>query len=149
MKEEILNAMRKELIEVKANQGIINESEENLINVIYYKYEPKIKDTNNIYYCFGTYKYNEETDLEHRSKDVLVDRNDPNAIYRLYVNIENEMDIKKIPILDCKEFERNNHILNINNHYNGYEKYYELKDEFIKTSINESQEKAVIKILSR
>ena len=75
------------------------------------KYENMNKKT---FICLGTYKINRELNIEHGSSDYLVAYDNPNADYRIYVDINKELSDGqvKIPINMCNKFEQDNIILN-------------------------------------
>ena len=63
---------------------------DDIIASIYSKYLYLIKedDTNGLYVYLGTYKYNDEVDIVHGSRDYRVPYDSEDADYRVYQNIE-------------------------------------------------------------
>lgn len=111
-----------------------------------------INETNNIYVCVGTFQNNYEYDIEHGSTDYRVNKDDPDADYRIYRNLEQETDEIKEIIDNCEKFEQGHIVIyprcpQTNTHL--CERYYQkLRTEFLRTSVYESQEKALQKVLN-
>ena len=111
----------------------------------------RINETNNIYVYIGTFQKNYEYDIEHGSPDYRVNKNDPNADYRIYRNLElmayqDAYEIE-VQIDDCEKFEQE-HIVIYPKKTSLYNQFFlKTRDEFFKTSVYESQEKALERIL--
>lgn len=130
------------------NNKLLSCTNDELIFSAYYRHIHKIKETNGIYVCVGTFKTNHTVDIEHGSNDYRLLRSDSKAEYRLYQNIENSNDLKRIPIRKCNEFEQNNQVI-IAPYLNGDYYYHNIQSEFFKDCILENQEVAVAKILKK
>lgn len=125
----------------------INISNDDLIYKAFLMNKHKITQTNEIYMYLGTYKLDSQSDVEHGISDQKVARNDPEAQYRMYIDIENE-EYKQIPIKYCDEFEETHKIIYLNKYFT--EKYfYIIQKEFIENLINIGQEEACTKVLKK
>lgn len=117
------------------------------------RYLNKIKEneTNEIYVYLGTFKCG-DNDIIHYSHDTQVERNDANADYREYWNIEQKYS-KFIPISKSNYFESTHTIINLNNVFHtkrfNENKYYEIRNEFINTAVKTSQNNAVKRLLKK
>ena len=111
-----------------------------------------VSNTNNIYVYIGTYRYNDEIDIIHGSKDDRVAFFDKKADYRVYRNIESlsyQDDYSiNVPVSQCEKFEREHNVIYPKTCLNG-EYYYKVRREFFKTAILEGQEKAIEKVLTK
>lgn len=113
-------------------------------NVIFEAYKKHIKsilpeETNQIFVYLGTYKPNNSTD-EFDSFDIETELNDSNASYRRYADLEG-LWVEQVPIEKCEEFEKSHTVI--------YDDYNKLLKEFLISSVCDSQEKAVSRILRR
>lgn len=107
----------------------------------------EIDETNEILVYLGTYMSSCETDIEHGASDIRVNKNDVNAEFSLYADLEKDlMDSITVPIKDRDDFEKKHQIIYPKGIRNE-RRFYELQQEFIVTAINEGQERAVNKIL--
>ena len=116
---------------------------EEIINDICLKIHIKDhKDTNGIYYCLGTFK-------RVNYEEVKVPYDDPTAEYRVYVNIETWSDVVKRDIKNCSEFETTHPVIISNPQNEGETEYSTIQKEFFLTSIKETQEVALKRLLAR
>lgn len=104
--------------------------------------------TNGIYFCLGTFTYS-NLDIVHGVSDISLDKDDPRASHRKYLNIEDEYDYYEIPIEKCDDFENKHTVIFPKSRYFAYKEYYKIKNEFFGTTILESQDKALEKVLVR
>lgn len=113
----------------------------------------RINETNNIYVYMGTFEKSYECDIEHGANDYRVNKDDPNADYRIYRNLElmsyqDEYEVE-VEIHDCEKFEQE-HIVIYPQGTCLYDQYYnQLRNEFFETAISESQETAVERVLAK
>ena len=109
-----------------------------------------ISNTNNIYVYMGTYQQNDNITKENPC-DFIVSYDDPNADYRLYINIESPDDERKIICTLQTDFEEQNIVLYPPQGINSSTYFYEIRSMYFKTAINEGQEKAIekTKVLSK
>ena len=128
----------------KYNKSSFIKDNEQLILNSFNNYSYQIKDTNNIYVYIGTYCYAVAINFKG-TIDKSVDRDDPNADYRLYINLEKFMDSKKIPIDESEKFEKTHRIVYAKNR----QEYIALQKQFIIDSVNYDQETAIQKILKK
>lgn len=133
------------LFEKESNRKIIIKSDRIILDDVFCSYVYKIKDTNSIYVCLGTFKIDNICDIEHGPSDYRVDRDDPRAEYRIYKNIENN-DYKQIPIKLCDKFECEHRIIFPNSYFSEIF-FYNLQKGFINDLMIMDQEKACIKLL--
>lgn len=122
---------------------------DDIIASIYYRYLYQIKDedTNDLYVYMGTYKYNDEIDIVHASRDIRVSYDDIRANYRLYRNIE-KSGCEQILINRCEEFERTHTI--INPRVVCYDKkFYEIQKDFFIRAVKDNQKSAKRMILRK
>ena len=112
----------------------------------------RINETNNIYVYMGTFQKNYECDIEHGSTDYRVNKYDPDVDYRIYRNLElmSYQDAYEIEVQieDCEKFEQEHIVIYPQNTSLCDQYYLKLKDEFFETSVYESQEKALEKVLN-
>lgn len=94
----------------------------------------KTKET--LYFYIGTFKCSKNIDIE-RSEDILLDREDPNADYRYYVNIENEYDFKQLSIKDSIDFEKTHQIIYPITKCSTWKEYYIMQKNFLSKTKNE------------
>ena len=78
-----------ELLEIIKNydKSYINKSDDEMILDAYNKCSHRLDDDNEIFVYIGTYKYAVNVNFKG-TIDKSVDRNDPEADYRLYINLE-------------------------------------------------------------
>lgn len=128
---------------------LIDCSDEEIINSIYRKYLPEIKEneTNGIFVYIGTYRYSHELDLIHGSTDDRVDYNDPKANYRIYFDIE-QLFSNTISITDCEQFEKE-HIVIYPQTYLKEKEYYKIQKQFFIKAVLTNQESAKKLILGK
>lgn len=122
------------------------KTEEQIIMEIYKKYQRFIEqeDTNRIYVYVSTYmpsEYSVEEIDEGAPLQIEVPYDDPNATHRYYYNLEG-LYVEEINIEEQKEFEQTHTVLYVDN-------FWELQQDFIVTSVRESQEKSLSKILKK
>lgn len=98
----------------------------------------------------GTYQQNDNI-TEENPCDFIVSYDDPNADYRLYINIESPDDERKIICTLQTDFEEQNIVLYPPQGINSSTYFYEIRSMYFKTAINEGQEKAIekTKVLSK
>lgn len=128
------------------NMYLPEKTEEQIIMEIYKKYERLIdeKDTHGIYVYVSTYmssNYTYDEIEEGAPLQIEVSYDDPNATHRYYYNLEG-IHVEEITIEKQKEFEQTHTVLYADN-------FWELQQDFIVTSVRESQEKALSKILKK
>ena len=128
------NAQVKEYIELKEMIKMVNPnkkylSNEEILEICIEGYLSSQGETNNIYVYIET--------IELKEKSIK-------KKYRRYMNLEARYDNKLIPFELSDEFEKTHKVVKANNQ----ETYKTLQKEFIKTSMEEGQEKACSKILS-
>lgn len=120
--------------------------DEILLNAIRYI---KIKESNNIYVYMGSFLENYECDIEDGPKDYMVSKDNPNAYYRVYRNLElnSYQEGYEVGVLaaECEKFEQENIVI-----YPEETKcsYMDLRKDFFKTAISDSQENALKKVIS-
>lgn len=140
--------------EVKASLGLPytrdmylpEKTEEQIIMEIYKKYERFIdeKDTNGIYVYYSTYMpsdYTFEDIMQGAPYQIEVSYNHPDATHRYYYNLEG-LYVESVNIEDQKRFEETHKVLYVDN-------FYKLQEDFVVTSVRESEEKALSKILKK
>lgn len=128
------NAQVKEYIKLKEMMKKVNPnkkylSNDEILEICIDGYLSSLSETNNIYVYIGT------VELQEKSMKKK---------YKRYMNLEARYDNHLIPIELSSEFENTHKVVNANNQ----ESYKRLQKEFIKTSMEEGQEKACIKVLS-
>ena len=100
-----------------------------------------------MYVYIGTYKYNNEIDIVHGSRDILVNRNDHKANYVLYQNLEAKYyETVQIPYKKADEFESTHKIIFPQNVASKQRYFYDLQSEYFETMVFESPEKAKEKV---
>lgn len=103
-----------------------------------------INDTNNIYVYMGSYI------KSNGSSDCRVKKDDPQADYRLYRNLElmayQEGYEISVPINECKNFEEKYMVIFPYKTYSNDQYYLKLRRIFFDTAVLEGQEKAFEKI---
>lgn len=127
------------------NTGFDRFTDEKLISIALG--EINIIPDEEIYVYIGTYKYNREIDIVHCSNDVLVSRNNRDADYVIYQNLESKYNgIIEVPYKEADEFETNHKIIFPQNVVSREAYFYKLQAEYFETMILESPEIASIKI---
>ena len=103
------------------------KSEDEIVSRMMLKYSPKnSQETNQIYYYFGTYKeINKGSEREY----IYVSKDDKEAMYSEYANIETPYDFIKLPIKSCKKFEENKTIIDTGNTNYNTDEYYKIQKE--------------------
>jgi len=119
-------------------------NQNDIISKIYYKHLYNIKQTNGIYIYLGTYKNNHEIDIVHGSLDERVNKNNKQANYILYQDIEKTEPIQ-IPIQEAKKFESENIII-FPDIYLSESYYYEVQRNFFNNCVIYGQEEALKKV---
>ena len=108
-------------------------------------------ETNNIYVYMGTFKKMECSD-NYLSMFCETYYDDSTADYRIYRNLElPSTHLKReinVALKDCGNFEKEN-IVVYSSDKNLMKNFYNLQAEFLLTAINESQEKAVERVLAK
>ena len=98
----------------------------------------------------GTYKYIHEVDIVHAPHDIRVNRNDKDADYVVYFNLEartHSFDgTIEIPYSNANEFESTHKIIVPKNVISRESYFYDLQEEYYETVILESEDKAIEKI---
>lgn len=103
------------------------------------------------YYVYmGTYKYNNEMDIIHAPNDIRVNRNDKDADYVVYYNLEARAHSfeghVEIPYSKADEFELAHKIIVPKNVISRESYFYDLQEEYYETVILESEDKAIERI---
>ena len=91
-------------------ERIVDLSKEKMYDRAFRNHLTSIKETNGIYVYLGSFIYSIECDIEHGANDYRVKRNDPNANYWLYQDIE-RYDSIEIPIKKYEDFEKNHQVI--------------------------------------
>ena len=153
-RNEYVKEYLKLIEEVYDNLKQIKITDKEIIRSIFEsRYLNKIKDneTNGIYVYLGTFKCG-DNDIIHYFPDTQVERNDVNADYREYWNLEQKYS-KLIPISKSDNFENTHTIINLNNEFHtkryNENKYYEIREEFIDIAVKTNQKNAVKRILKK
>lgn len=98
----------------------------------------------------GTYKYNNEMDIIHAPNDIRVNRNDKDADYVVYYNLEARAHSfeghVEIPYSKADEFELAHKIIVPKNVISRESYFYDLQEEYYETVILESEDKAIERI---
>ena len=103
------------------------------------------------YYVYmGTYKYTNEIDIIHAAHDIRVNRDDKNADYVVYSNLEAKSysfdGTVEIPYSKADEFESTHKIIVPKNVVSRDSYFYKLQEEYYETAILESEDKAIEKV---
>lgn len=127
------------------------KNENEIIMSIYHNHVGEIEeeDTKGFYYYDGTYKYVYDSWLESYKlgpMEELVPRNDTNAHFRRYDNIEGVYSYC-FSLEEAEEFERTHTVLYDSNN-EGVIPYW-ITEDFITTAVRENQEKAVSLVLKK
>lgn len=103
------------------------------------------------YYVYmGTYKHTGEIDIIHAANDIRVNRNDKNADYVVYYNLEASVHslegTVEVPYSKADEFESTHKIIVPKNVVSSNSYFYDLQEEYYETAILESEAKAIEKV---
>lgn len=103
------------------------------------------------YYVYmGTYKYTNEIDIVHAAHDIRVNRDDKDADYVVYSNLEAKSSsfdrTIEVPYSKAYEFEKNHKIIVPENVFSRDSYFYKLQEEYYETAILESDDKAIEKV---
>ena len=103
------------------------------------------------YYVYmGTYKRTSEIDIIHAANDIRVNRNDKNADYVVYYNLEARVHsfegTVEVPYSKADEFESTHKIIVPKNVVSSNSYFYDLQEEYYETAILESEAKAIEKV---
>ena len=103
------------------------------------------------YYVYmGTYKYTNEIDIVHAAHDIRVNRDDKDADYVVYSNLEAKSHslggTVEIPYSKADEFESTHKIIVPKNVVSRDSYFYKLQEEYYETAILESEDKAIEKV---
>ena len=129
------------------------KTEDGIIMSIYQKHIGEIEenDTNEIYYYDGTYKYIYGNLFKYdvvEPLEELVDRNDPEANFRRYSNIEGVYSYT-FSLEDADEFERTHTVIYNEEADIEDSSHYQITDDFVITAVKENQEKEKSLILTK
>ena len=129
------------------------KTEDGIIMSIYQKHIGEIEenDTNEIYYYDGTYKYIYDNLFKYdvvEPLEELVDRNDPEANFRRYSNIEGVYSYD-FCLEDADEFERTHTVLYDEETITKGMQPYWFTEDFVLTAVKENQKVAVNHILKK
>ena len=103
------------------------------------------------YYVYmGTYKRNSEIDIIHAANDIRVNRNNKDADYVVYYNLEASVHslegTVEVPYSKADEFESTHKIIVPKNVVSSNSYFYDLQEEYYETAILESEAKAIEKV---
>ena len=108
-----------------------------------------IKETNSIFVYLGTYKNNESRDILRGPESTRVKYNDPEAEYRVYVDLEKQSyDALEIPLQNCAFFEQTHRII-FPKSYNTVREFFNLQNTFLLDAIELGQEAAIKRVLAK
>ena len=108
-----------------------------------------IKETNSIFVYLGTYKNNESRDILRGPESTRVKYNDPEAEYRVYVDLEKQSyDALEIPLQNCAFFEQTHRII-FPKSYNTVREFFNLQNTFLLDAIELGQEEAIERVLAK
>jgi len=103
----------------------------------------EITPDEDIYVYFGTYKCSDVVDVIHYSSDIMVGRNNKDADYVLYKNLESKyFDDVQVPYRCADEFEKTHKIIIPQNAINREKYFYDLRSEYFETMVLKSPEEA-------
>lgn len=134
----------KEYKQIEEELEELNNNKKSSTDILYNIYINKIgmiNETLEIYVYMGTYSSGERFNIRG-TVDQPVSKNDANADYNLYVDIEKGLKSVKIPISQCETFEKHHIILEANNFY----EYNQLQKQFIEDLVINGMEEAIEKI---
>lgn len=103
------------------------------------------------YYAYmGTYKHTNEIDIIHAANDIRVNRNNKDADYVVYYNLEARAHsfegTVEVPYSKADEFESTHKIIVPKNVVSSNSYFYDLQEEYYETAILESEAKAIEKV---
>lgn len=146
--------IKKELgLSYRGDLWLPEKTEEDIIKSIYQKHIGEIEeeDTNEIYYYDGTYKYVYDSWIESYGLgpiEELVDRDDPEANFRRYSNIEGIYSYT-FGLKEADEFEKTHTVIYTAEADKEDGSLYRITDDFVITAVKESQEKAKSLVLKK
>jgi hypothetical protein len=123
-------------------------SEQEMLYKIFQTNRSSIKESNNIYVYLGTFQYSYDTDVEHGPCDYRVAREDTDANYSAYENLETE-EVLNIAISKRAIFEKENIIVFPKKVNFEQAEFYKLQKLFISYCVKDNQTVAVAKILKK
>lgn len=130
---------------LKAINEYNNLSFDNSIDLI------KMHPMDKIYVYMGTYKYTTEKDVEHPVRDCEVNKYDESADYSLYYNLEKNTYSPgfsiQISLQERSKFEKDNLIIFPKRTLNRERQFYNIQRYYFETSVLESKEVALKKVL--
>lgn len=130
------------------NDKIINQSEQSIFDSICYDNMYKIRETNEIYVCLGTFMSSYDCDMIHGISAVRLSRDDPRAEYRIYRNIENGYS-DYVSITVCDKFEETHHVIIPNTNIFTDSYFFKYQKEFFSLAVTVGQEEAKRRILEK
>lgn len=111
----------------------------------------KMHPMDKIYVYMGTYKYTTEKDVEHPVRDCEVNKYDESADYSLYYNLEKNTYSPgfsiQISLQERSKFEKDNLIIFPKRTLNRERQFYNIQRYYFETSVLESKEVALKKVL--
>lgn len=131
------------------NDVCAEQSDEEIIKSIFRRYMVSEKETNSIYFCLGSFMYSMQCDIDRGYNDMQVSKDNPFAEFKSYMDIENEYNVIEVPIKECEEFEKTHKVIVVDKALVGEWKYYEVQSDFIKTAVEEGQEKACQRVMTK
>lgn len=159
-----LKAIKKDITELKKNEfvkkylNLIKKldsnnnkkmiSEQEMLYKIFQTNRSSIKESNNIFVYLGTFQYSYDTDVEHGSYDYRVARENIDANYSAYENLETEK-VLNIAISKRDIFEKENIIVFPQQANFEQAEFYKLQKLFISYCVKDNQTIAVAKILKK
>ena len=152
LKQVLKNPLVQEFLEL-ANISFNADLEERTIDEdkiirylqLYYRDVVKENGTNGIYMCIGKNLPGFRSSNGKYCLDYYYMMPTPNSIpCAYYRNIETSLDSYIIPMSECEEFEKNHEVI-----LGSFSEYAEIYQDFWKTAIDKSQEKALKKVRSK
>ena len=131
--------------------SFIKREDDTQIRYLFGEFCRKSKTTNGIYVYLGTYKYSYDCDIIHGEPDEQVSRDDENADYSLYRNIEFDGTLM-INLKNREEFESSHIIIYPDRNYLYYGRkvnFDKIQIEFARDCIDYGQEEAVKRVLTK
>lgn len=140
------NEVVKEYISLLKEVNVSKSNESSYENMLYGCFKKNIEllgeDVDNVYVCLGTY-----ASLVQYYYDIMLEKDDFRAEYRIYKNIENGKDIK-VFMKDFYEFEKNNIVIFPNTMLTN-KAFLDIQKEYISTLVIAGKEEAYKRILRR
>ena len=137
------------LIEKNTLQKATEEHCLDFVSEAYAMNSHHIKETNSIFVYLGTYKNNESRDILRGPESTRVKYNDPEAEYRVYVDLEKQShDALEIPLQNCAFFEQTHRII-FPKSYNTVREFFNLQNTFLLDAIELGQEEAIERVLAK